>query len=327
MHSLFGSVYIQRFVYTKKMEYPVIIGAGGVLIGGACGYLCAARRFASSSSSSSSPKKQHTTPARLIGKTSLWSESKDSYVPRVKLDASKATRSIVCGDAIAWMDGLDALQGSVLTGLPDIQEMLDLGDDGYSEWFVDAIAKIMLKLPEGQLACFHNTDTRANREDTLSKVQLIFRGVERSGVKASLLWHKIALAVPCGVAKIGRPGYTHMLCFVKGDAVEKTVKYHNFPDVVDRGQLMWSRAMGVIAVMKSVEFIKWYVGDDVVIVDPFCGHGTIAAVANSLGCNSVGVDLSPNCCKKAERANTDELVRDRNALIASIGSEEVFEGE
>ena len=250
-----------------------------------------------------------------------WSTSEDNYVPRLKYrDAQKAApdkRVIVCQDALEWMDTIGSLPGSVLTGMPDIHEFLGWSDADYSEWVIAAVVKVMETLKEGQIACFHQTDARANRCDTLSKPFLIMKGVERSGVAASLLWHKVALASPCGHAKVGRPGFTHMMCFFKGTPPNPKVKYQNFPDVIDRGQLLWPRGMGIIAVMKSIEFIKWAVGDDVVIVDPFCGHGSVPAVANSMGLKSYGVDLSPGCCRKAEKADTDGLVADRGAILAS----------
>ena len=33
------------------------------------------------------------------------------------------------------------------------------------------------------------------------------------------------------------------------------------------------------------------------IVDPFCGYGTVLAVANALGLDAVGVDLSARMCR------------------------------
>ena len=37
------------------------------------------------------------------------------------------------------------------------------------------------------------------------------------------------------------------------------------------------------------------------IVDPFCGYGTVLAVANALGMGAIGVDLSARMCKRARR--------------------------
>jgi tRNA G10 N-methylase Trm11 len=35
------------------------------------------------------------------------------------------------------------------------------------------------------------------------------------------------------------------------------------------------------------------------VVDPFCGHGTVLAVANALGLDALGVELSPRRCRAA----------------------------
>jgi tRNA G10 N-methylase Trm11 len=37
------------------------------------------------------------------------------------------------------------------------------------------------------------------------------------------------------------------------------------------------------------------------IVDPFCGWGTVLAVANARGMDAIGVDLSARMCKRARR--------------------------
>ena len=35
------------------------------------------------------------------------------------------------------------------------------------------------------------------------------------------------------------------------------------------------------------------------VVDPFCGRGTVLAVANALGLDALGVDLSAKRCRRA----------------------------
>jgi cyclopropane fatty-acyl-phospholipid synthase-like methyltransferase len=41
------------------------------------------------------------------------------------------------------------------------------------------------------------------------------------------------------------------------------------------------------------------------IVDPFCGWGTVLAVANALGMDAVGVDLSTRMCRRARTLQID----------------------
>jgi DNA modification methylase len=41
------------------------------------------------------------------------------------------------------------------------------------------------------------------------------------------------------------------------------------------------------------------------VVDPFCGHGSVLAVANALGLSAVGVELSPKRAKRARNLTID----------------------
>ena len=37
------------------------------------------------------------------------------------------------------------------------------------------------------------------------------------------------------------------------------------------------------------------------VVDPFCGHGTVLAVANAMGLDALGVDVSVRQCRAAKK--------------------------
>jgi tRNA G10 N-methylase Trm11 len=43
------------------------------------------------------------------------------------------------------------------------------------------------------------------------------------------------------------------------------------------------------------------------VVDPFCGHGSVLAVANHLGLEAVGVELSPKRARKARNLTWEAL--------------------
>jgi hypothetical protein len=64
------------------------------------------------------------------------------------------------------------------------------------------------------------------------------------------------------------------------------------PDVLpDAGFMPWSRAMGVAACRVACRYLI----DETTtrtVVDPFCGRGTVLAVANAMGLDAIGVDLS-----------------------------------
>eukprot|EP01060_Flectonema_neradi_P004839 TRINITY_DN13180_c3_g1_i2.p1 TRINITY_DN13180_c3_g1~~TRINITY_DN13180_c3_g1_i2.p1 ORF type:complete len:313 (+),score=34.91 TRINITY_DN13180_c3_g1_i2:1101-2039(+) len=258
--------------------------------------------------------------------TAEWSKSKKTYVSKRKRDETdknsheKPRRDVICCDALEWMEKVGTLPGSVVTGLPDITEMKELGDIGYDDWFVTTVVEIITRLPVGEVAIFHQTDARVDRPDTLSKSEMVLKGWRQAqqlhpNNNYSLLWHKISLAAPCGTIKMGRPGYTHMICISNGVTESNGNRFCNFPDVTDRGPLLWSRSMGIVAAVKSVQYIKHIAPTSSPVVDPFCGHGTVLAVASALGYNSVGVDLSPKCVKKAEKADVTSILAEYDSII------------
>lgn len=53
--------------------------------------------------------------------------------------------------------------------------------------------------------------------------------------------------------------------------------------------------MGVEACQAACRYLREET-DTAVVVDPFCGHGTVLAVANTLGLDALGIDLSSRKC-------------------------------
>ncbi len=68
--------------------------------------------------------------------------------------------------------------------------------------------------------------------------------------------------------------------------------------IVDAGPQKWVRAMGVRAAAHAVRFAKEHANAKI-IFDPFCGVGTVLAVANTLGLDALGVEKAR---KRAEQA-------------------------
>ena len=58
--------------------------------------------------------------------------------------------------------------------------------------------------------------------------------------------------------------------------------------------------MGVKACLDACQFVKCETTTRTV-VDPFCGWGTVLAVANALGLDAVGVDIAPRMCGRARK--------------------------
>jgi hypothetical protein len=73
------------------------------------------------------------------------------------------------------------------------------------------------------------------------------------------------------------------------------------PDVLaDAGKMSWSKATGERACALCCRFLLDETSTRVV-VDPFCGEGTVLAVANALGLSAIGVDSSARKCRAARR--------------------------
>ncbi len=203
------------------------------------------------------------------------------------------TRRVVHGEALAWLDAsVPEPRTSVVTSLPDMSEVPDKGFDGWRAWFLDAARRIIRWVPDDGVAIFFQSDIRY-RGVWVDKGYFVLRAAEDEG--ALLVWHKIVCRKPAGTISHGRASYSHMIC------VSRTLHPPRCPgpDVLaDTGVMTWTKAMGLNACRLACRYLK----DDTdtrVVVDPFCGHGTVLAVANSFGFDAVGVELSAKRCKIA----------------------------
>ena len=101
---------------------------------------------------------------------------------------------------------------------------------------------------------------------------------------------------------IADPGSPVRLGFARGQARRQT---HARVDVLpDGGFKPGPKAMGVKACLDACRFVKQETSTRTV-VDPFCGLGTVLAVANALGLDAVGVDIAPRMCRHARNLRID----------------------
>jgi len=70
--------------------------------------------------------------------------------------------------------------------------------------------------------------------------------------------------------------------------------------------MLWSKAIGIDCCLMGLAFLKDVAMVDCV-VDPFCGVGTVPALANAIGMSSIGVEISTKRCKQARRLCLDKL--------------------
>ncbi len=208
-----------------------------------------------------------------------------------------ATRTVHTAEARAWLEAQPRFEPThaLVTSLPDSSEVPTLGFDGWRRWFIDSAKEICLKTADEGVAIFFQTDVkRAGR--WVDKGFLISLGAEAAG--SQCLWHKVVCRAPPGLTTFGRPAWAHLLCFSRALTLEPG---QSSPDVLPRlGEMPWARAMGAEACEAVCDFLIAHTPARTV-VDPFCGVGTMLAVANRRGLDAIGVELS---AKRAERARS-----------------------
>ncbi len=209
-------------------------------------------------------------------------------------------REVIQGEALAWLDEHPAEPGSsVITSLPDISELPELGFEGWRSWFIAAAERVLRWLPDDGVAIFYQSDIRWQNV-WIDKAHLVHSAVDNAGHE--LVFHKIVCRSAPGTISWGRASYSHLLCAARA-ALAGSRKPG--PDVLpDAGAMPWSRAMGVEACRLACSFLRDNTSTRRV-VDPFCGKGTALAVANTYGFDALGVERSGRRCRAARKLIID----------------------
>jgi hypothetical protein len=194
---------------------------------------------------------------------------------------------IVCADALPWLES-ECPPCSIVASPPDADE-IDQPLDRWAEWYRAALVACFRALAPGSAAVIYATDRKAGGQ-WHSKPLLAAEAAREAGVR--LLWHKIALRRRVGATDLHRPGFSHLLAF----GGPKTPPGPATPDVMERGAMVYPNGMGLIAARFAVQFAA---RPNVPLVDPFCGRGTVPAVAEALGFNAIGVDIMESQCEAA----------------------------
>jgi len=216
----------------------------------------------------------------------------------------RTDREIYVTDALPWLaarTGAAAMAGcSFVTSMPDFSEFPSFTLSQWKTWFREAARAVLLSCPQDGVAIFYQTDIKVEGE-WVDKAFLIQQAAAETG--HALLWHKIVCKAPAGQATFGRPGYSHLLCFSK--TVRAALPTSTADVVPGAGEVTWTRGMGVEACLAACRFIERETATRTV-VDPFCGHGTVLAVANSLGMRAIGVELGGKRARKARALRLTE---------------------
>jgi len=208
-------------------------------------------------------------------------------------------RDVIHAEALAWMGANPAAPDmSVVTSLPDVSELATLCLDEWRTWFVDTVRRVIRWIPPDGVAIFFQSDVR-HRGAWIDKGHLVLCGADAEG--AATLWHRIVCRSPPGTLSQGRASYAHMIGLARTARAPLRPRADVLPD---GGKKTWSKAMGALACVSACQYLIEETGTRCV-VDPFCGHGTVLAVANALGLDAIGVELSAKRCRAASKLVVD----------------------
>lgn len=210
------------------------------------------------------------------------------------------TRTVHCADALEWLPRQGVLAGcSVITSLPDVSELPHLSLDAWRGWFLGAAKQVLACTPDDGVALFFQTDIK-KAGVWIDKGYLCSRAAEDAGV--ACLFHKVICRRAPGTVTFGRPAYSHLLAFSRGVRLDLA---RATPDVLEKaGESPWTRGMGQDACRLACRFVLDHTATRT-IVDPFCGKGTVLAVANALGLHAVGVEISKKRARQAHALRLD----------------------
>jgi hypothetical protein len=186
--------------------------------------------------------------------------------------------------------------------MPDFSEFPNLSLADWKVWFKRAAALVLERTPDDGVAIFFQRD--AKKDGTwVDKSYLIQSAAEATGHE--LLFHKIICRAPPGQPTFGKPAYSHLLAFSRG--VRPGLDKSTADVLLSPGKVTWPRGMGSRACVTALRYVINNTNSHT-IVDPFCGHGTVLAIANGMGLHAVGVELSRKRAEKAAslRATTFE---------------------
>jgi hypothetical protein len=209
-------------------------------------------------------------------------------------DPPRLERVVHCEDAVPWLRANAPLLGcSLITSLPDVSSFPEWSLEQWQRWFVDAARATMAATPDQGVTIFYQTDIK--REGVwVDKGYLCHEAAAAEG--AALLWHKIVCRKPPGNTAFGRPGFAHLLCYSRG--VRDQVARSTADVLPSTGEMIWSQATGVAACEAACRYVRSHTASTT-IVDPFCGRGTVLAVANRLGFRAVGVEIGRKRARQA----------------------------
>jgi len=235
-------------------------------------------------------------------------------------------RELVCADALPWIRdvGTFSVDSMILTSLPDVSEVVEFAPrfEDWEAFFLDAVHSILEALPDGGVAVFYQTDIRVAGIGQVSKAYLVLHAASQvSGVR--LKWHKIVHFGTVDQPTWNAIQFTHLLCFARAldlprvgvatEADQVVDLGSTLPDILERGSKPPSLRKGAccMGINATAAVLKWVVRrlpGVRTVIDPFCGAGTVLAIANEYGLDALGIDISPKRIKQAKQLDGAALL-------------------
>jgi hypothetical protein len=196
------------------------------------------------------------------------------------------TREVYCADAVPWLAERRGTLPAIVTSLPDAAEMPQYAADlpGWAAWFVDAATACLNAVTDDGTCIFYQTDRR-NDGRWHSKAGLLLHAAEQAA-GLPMRWHRIVLRAPAGCIVMRRPGYAHLAMFARKHGPGAPA-----PDVIPPSGQVYPNGMPWAAARAAVQAAA--LAGATTVTDPFCGYGTVLAVAEEYGLAAVGVDIDP----------------------------------
>jgi hypothetical protein len=188
--------------------------------------------------------------------------------------------------------------------MPDISEFHGYTLEAWKDWFINTAKLVLSRTPDDGVTLFYQSDIKVDGV-WVDKGYLCQKAAEALGHE--LMWHKIVCRILPGKTSFGRPSFSHILCFSKGLRFRDLSR--STPDVIPEiGEKTWERGMGLEACLVIGKFIAEQTSTKT-LVHPFCGQGSMIAVANELGLSAIGIERSPKRAEIARVLKFDPILK------------------
>lgn len=217
------------------------------------------------------------------------------------------SRDVYCEDAITWLKSYsETVPASFLGSLPDFSEFPSYSLGQWKEWFYNTAQLILSKTSPDGVSIFFQSDIK-HEGAWVDKAYIVQKAAEDLGHE--LLWHKIFCRFPAGTITFGRPAFSHMLCFSKN--LRADVSKSTADVIPDLGEKTWMRGMGLEASLIAANYVLKQT-ETGLLINPFCGEGSVLAAANYAGLNAIGIERSP---KRALKARLLQVAPDGKSFL------------